>query len=476
MKRKVYAVMLACLIMVFSFSGCKSDASKDASGTSSKPTSSETIPRGDDSSNAESIDSSVSDVSAPESDTDQSSKLTESTRNIPAISSQATASSHNRVIVSAPSDSSKNMQEALLEFDNPRGLFGEISINIIGDSISQGLNSEKLYDNSWAALFKKAIGNRFDAYNIGYTSLNCEDISSGYTNREIHTVTSQSGTWNRFSHSTCKTTPGNCRYESPADSGTDSTLRISLDRNKDGIDRHINGFYIYYTAGTEYGSFEVKINGNVVATVNCVSEILNECARSKYIALPAGCGNELTIDIVKKETDKKVSVNGISYIDKPNTVTVNNYSLSAIKLNDYDDALLEKLCQANIVIFTLGTNDVYGAIKPNLFVRKLEIVKKACKENGSILIVGDVIWPRDYDVNFGSRYKAALKACAEEANGYYIDFCTLYAENPSSFLSDNIAEPKDENGNYPKDPSHPSIEGHRLMADKLCEFFGLKLK
>ena len=92
MKRKVYAVMLACLIMVFSFSGCKSDASKDASGTSSKPTSSETIPQGDDSSNAESIDSSVSDVSAPESDTDQSSKLTESTRSIPAISSQTTAS------------------------------------------------------------------------------------------------------------------------------------------------------------------------------------------------------------------------------------------------------------------------------------------------------------------------------------------------------------------------------------------------
>lgn len=483
MKRRAYPVVIACLIAVFLLSGCESTHKGSGSMVPSRPTSSETTSQTgtssqDEASSAvESDTTSVSHGSVPEPDgtvtSSQSSEHTTDTRSIPAISSPTTAPSHDRVIVPAPSE---NTQKDLLNFDRPRGLFGEISINIIGDSISQGLNSEKLYENSWAARFKKAVGDRFGAYNMGYTSLNCEDISSGHINREIHTVAVKSGTWNKFSHGDCKTTPGNFRYESPVNSELGSTLRISLDRNKDGIDRHINGFFIYYTAGADCGVFEVNINGNTAAEIDCFSESFNECARSRFIALPADCGNEVVIDIVKKETHKKVSVNGISYIDKPNTVTVNNYSLSAIKLNDYDDCLLKKLCQANIVIFTLGTNDVYGKVKPNLFARKLDIVKKACKENGSILIVGDVIWPREYDAGFGSRYKSALKECAAESNGYYIDFCTLYEKNPSAFLSDNLSGQKDENGLYPKDDAHPSIEGHRLIAEMLCDFLGLEEK
>ena len=77
----------------------------------------------------------------------------------------------------------------LLDFDKPRDLYGETSITIIGDSISQGLNAVDLYDQSWASLFKKAVSKKFGANNMGYTSLCYNFIGSLYPTHEIHTVT-----------------------------------------------------------------------------------------------------------------------------------------------------------------------------------------------------------------------------------------------------------------------------------------------
>lgn len=348
----------------------------------------------------------------------------------------------------------------LLDFDKPRDLFGETSITIIGDSISQGLNAVDLYDQSWASLFKNAVSKRFGANNMGYTSLCYNFIGSLYPTHEIHTVTVKSGTWNKLSGWEATTTPGNFAYVSPAYSGG-SDLQISLNRKEGGVDRHINGFYIYYTAGATYGSFDVKVNGTNVATVDCNSKVSDTCARSQYIALPSDCGDNLQIDIIKKNTDYKiVSINGISYIDKPNTVTVNNYSLSGICLKDYDDKLLEQLCKANIVIFTLGTNDAGTETDIELFKHKLDVVVKSCNNNGSTLIVGDVIWPRYGNSYWADSYKNALKDCAAAANGYYVNFVTLYEANPSSILEDS-------------DICHPTIGGHKLIAEKLCNFFNL---
>ena len=150
----------------------------------------------------------------------------------------------------------------------------------------------------------------------------------------------------------------------------------------------------------------------------------------------------------------------ISYIDKPATVTVNNYSVSGIKLVDIDDVVLESLAKANYVIFTLGTNDAGTNADINEFQRKVNIVVNACKANGSTLIVGDVIWPRYGNDYWATQYKNVLRQAAIDANGYFIDFTTL---SLSKVL------------NTSKDICHPTIEGHKLIAEKLCSFFDLKL-
>lgn len=348
----------------------------------------------------------------------------------------------------------------LLVFDKGLDMYGEKSINILGDSISQGLNAPNLYDDSWASLFKGAVNKKFGSYNMGYVSLNAYDDWGVVTCKEIHTLTIDESKWTRKAAYEAPGTAGNCSYISnPYSPG--STIKFTLNRKEGGTDRHINGFYIYYTAGATYGSFNVKVNGKVVSSVNCFAQKVNGCARSPYIALPAGTGDKLTIEIVTTNSDHKlVSINGISYIDTPGAVTVNNYSLSGVRLVDYDDSLLEKLCKANIVLLTLGTNDAGTQADIETFKHKLSVVSQTCIKNGSLLIVGDVIWPRYGDGMWATPYKNALIDCAKAADGYYIDFSPLDSQYPN-LLADN-------------DICHPTVEGHAIIADKICEFFDIK--
>lgn len=351
-------------------------------------------------------------------------------------------------------------KKALLSFNKGLDMFGEKSINIIGDSISQGLNSEKMYDQSWASLLKKSLYKKYGSNNIGYVSLLDGTDQNGFVCKEIHTITDKTGNWTKKYGVESSLTPGNLSYT--ASSFTEgATLEFKLNRKADGIDRHINGFYVYHVAGATYGKYQVKVNGQVVTTVDCAQATSNTCARSPYIAIPAGCGDDITIEIVKLTNGyEPVTITGISYIDKPGAVTVNNYSISGIRLVDIDDSVLEQLAKANFVIFTLGTNDAGTNADIDEFQRKVNIVVNACKKNGSTLIVGDVVWARYGNDYWATGYKNILRQAAVDANGYFIDFTTLPL---SKVLKTD------------KDICHPTIEGHKLMAEKLCSFFELKL-
>lgn len=345
----------------------------------------------------------------------------------------------------------------VLNFDKGMDMFGEKAVNILGDSITQGLDAFELYDNSWASLFKGALNDRVGTNNMGFVSMNY----AGGSYEEIHTIETVTDTWTKHSGWNAAGTPGHVNYVTW--SKNEEILRFTLDRNVGGIDRHINGFYIYYTEGPDYDTFEVKVNGQSVATVDCVADVRKDTARSQYIEIPADCGNELTIDIVKAASDVEtmVMINGIAYMDDPvDSVTVNNYSLSGVRLVEYSDTLIEELSKANVVICTLGTNDAGTEADLDTFKHKLNVLAESCKKNGSTLIVGDVIWRRYGNDEWATAYKNALKSAAARANGYFIDFTPLEV-NCDGFLYDDIC--------------HPSILGHRLMAEYFCEQLGLTL-
>ncbi len=354
----------------------------------------------------------------------------------------------------------------LLDYKEPKDVYGEMSVSIIGDSISQGLNAGNLYDDSWASIFKASFNQHFGSNNMGFVSFN-----DGYadkagetdaaTYKEIHKITMEADDqWKITKFWTG--TPGLYLYtanQDPEFQG-DSVLNIELNRKEGGIQRHINGFYIYHTAGPDYGSFNVLVNDTKAAAVNCAADTKNNCARSEFIKIPENTGDEITIKIVKpSDVTGTVQIAGISYREDTTSPVVNNYSLSGCRLVDFSDDMLSQIATANVVVLTLGTNDLGTGCDIEAFKQKLDIVVKTCKENGSKLVVGDVIWNLAGRPQ-GTAFKLALKdaALAMGDDGYYIDF----NEIPVNKLLD-----------VTKDSYHPTKQGHGLMATKLKNFFGL---
>ncbi len=336
-----------------------------------------------------------------------------------------------------------------LIFDKPMSIYGEKSINIIGDSISHGMQSGKIYNNSWTNLFKNSFNKQFSTNNFGYVSML---DSSGYGDTELHKVEAVNGSWSITRHVVY--TPGYCLYSSNDKVG--STLSIKLDRKADGYDRHINGFYIYFTQGSSYGGFEVAVNGNTVHTELTSSE-LDYTARTKYIAVPDDLPSQIDITITKTD-GKQLNICGIAYAESDGGVMINNYSLSGMTLCEIQDELLDRMCQSNYVILALGYNDAGSSQDLDVFASKLNVVSSACKKYGSTLIVLDFLWPKGSLTTWATNYKMNLFACAQSANGYYVDFTDMYKINAEYLLAD---------------AAHPTANGCRLIARKICYFFGI---
>lgn len=341
----------------------------------------------------------------------------------------------------------------VFDFTAGKDMYGDKTINIIGDSISQGLNSDLFYDNSWASLFKEAIAKKYGTHNIGYVSL-LDRTNEAVPGREIHTVSFPNGEWDRYYVS--NNTPGGLSY---ATHEQGAILRIAVNRQEGGKDRHINGFYVYYPEGPYRSTITVQVNGQTVAQIDANRMEENSCARSDYIPLPEGCGDEIEIDLIAGDcNNKSVIISGISYIDDPEDIVVNNYSLSGICLTDIDDSTLQNMCKANVVILTLGTNDAGLGRDLGTFKSKLNRVVYACQENGSLLIVGNMIWDRENDPNYAAAFKNALRDAAGSAGGYYLDL------NFARIRSDKFLE-----ASRPWDV-HPTVVGHKLIAQVLCEY------
>lgn len=335
-----------------------------------------------------------------------------------------------------------------LDFSQANGYYGDISINIIGDSISEGAQAKAIYNNGYPALFKNSLNKTIDSKNWGYV---IPFNTTGYGDKEIHFFRAESGGWQRETHS--PNTPGFVCYKSGDSAG--STAVIELDRRADGYDRHINGFYLYYSSGPTNGGFDVYVNDTKVYSVAGNGE-MNLMARTEYIAIPDGVRNTFKIRIVK--TDKAmVSLNGICYAEQDGGVFVNTYACSGMTACEVNNSLLKDMCKANYVVFALGYNDV-GKGDPVTYAQKLQVVVDACKESGATLIFLDFLWPQSNAPSWGQNIRNVIFDAAKAAEGYYINFTDFYKIDPSYILADT---------------AHPTPNGYRLVARKLCYFFGI---
>ena len=335
-----------------------------------------------------------------------------------------------------------------LDLSEPNGYYGDISINIIGDSISEGAQAKAIYNNGYPALFKNSLNKTIDSNNWGYV---IPFNNNGYGDYEIHKFYAETGSWTRETHS--PNTPGFVCYKSGSSAG--SAAIIELDRRADGYDRHINGFYLYYSSGPTNGGFDVYVNDTKVYSVEGNGAV-NLMARTGYIAIPDGVKNNIKIKVVKTDSSM-VSINGICYAEKDGGVFVNTYACSGMTACEVNNSLLKDMCKANYVIFALGYNDV-GKGDVNTYTQKLKVVVDACKESGATLIFLDFLWPQKTAPSWGQNIRNVIFDAAKEAEGYYINFTDFYKIDPDYVLADT---------------AHPTPKGYRLVARKLCYFFGI---
>ena len=320
------------------------------------------------------------------------------------------------------------------------------TINILGDSISYGANSGKVYNYSWASLFKYSVNNSLGTNNHGFASL-LDHTGGSYVNEEIHTVTAESGTW-EFKN-LVPYAPGFCTYTCP--SGTGSTLLIKLDRRADGLKRSINGFYIHYLQLPAAGSFHVTINGKKVATLDTYGAT-NYFAKTKYIAIPEEFGNEIEIRISKVDAHL-LAITGITYAESDGGAAVNNYSVPSLALTDIEDDTLKGIANTDYLILSLGFNDAINNKSIDKFKEKLSIITAACRENGATLIVVDFLWLEN-----AAKYSEALSDAAAVADGYYLDLRSLASVSDAEFLTDH---------------AHPNLIGHRAIARAVSYLFSV---
>lgn len=310
--------------------------------------------------------------------------------------------------------------------------YGNRSISVFGDSITHGANSIDIPENSYIGLLKKAITLETGSTNYGFTSIEGTMWNSAGVHKEIHQVTFDTTVWKE------RRSGGNVGtftlYTKVPGAMLDIAVRKSFQK-----------FCIYYAVGMTSGDFEIVSGGKVLAKINGYAEKPG-FSRSDYIDYSGVVNNQFSIRNGSEE--KLVSINGVGYYDDIKDIVVNNYSNNGLMLQTMNDSVIKFMCKADIVIFALGYNDSHFTGSPEKFTEKINLVIQNIKLNHSKLIVNDLCW----NLDSSDYYRKELKRLATECNGIYIDYQAVYGEKILAEI---------------KDTAHPTILGHKMIADEL---------
>ncbi|MBQ9414415.1 MAG: SGNH/GDSL hydrolase family protein [Clostridia bacterium] len=355
---------------------------------------------------------------------------------------------------------------------------GEHAITILGDSISHGANAEDIANDSWVALFKKAINAKTGSDNYGYTSTEGTLWNANGTYTELHAFPKSN---NGFKDRGDKGV-GWTEYRSAELLGTKG---LGSSKKGDWLQFEPSTLYpyfrVYYEAGSKYGRFTVGGgDGETIADVN--GETVVDChADERSYARTALYDSSLLGDSVIRitaDSDEQVLITGIAYYSHPDGVVVNNYSNSGLQfagtgkaqngnMTGLDDSIVDFAVTSGTLIFALGYNDSHYFDDYKLFSQKIDHLIEVANANGTSVIVNDLCWDFDEgDDKYHDRYqfltdiRDELRRLAEETNGLYVSAQEIYGQE----LLDTIA-----------DGAHPSAEGHRMIAQALLDAVGVPM-
>lgn len=309
--------------------------------------------------------------------------------------------------------------------------------NIVGDSISQGYNSTDFVENSYVGLLRKSLMAHCQSNNYGYVQ-----PSTYYERQTYRDLFFTETTWVK------STTSDNVGFTSYTTSTANAEIKFTF--NKSINFKEID---LKFIKGASSGSIDIYVNGVLASSQNLNNAITVDHTISLYNSNKINQLKEIKI-VNKSGTN---SFTGIWFYNDRTQHVLNNYSLSGAKLGDTSQKIANEVMNAETVIFALGHNPTYAEGEDIT----LQYFKNAYDTYKPKVYVLDFLW---YANRENTRTK--LKEFADYCNGVFVDFITPVDVDSNDLISSGFLT----------DVSHPSDNGHKIIADKLIYTMGILKK
>lgn len=312
------------------------------------------------------------------------------------------------------------------------------TINVLGDSISHGANAIDIPNDSWTGILRQHLQEAFGTKNHGYESMH--DVQTNVLGQYygahsiVRTGFTDSEADDKYGmHKTSSNVPGD---------QLTITTKIAAKKAR-----------IWHT-GKE-SQVEIRKNGEVLTTLQLKAANIGLSESFPLQAIPG-----TTFEIIKKD-HALTEITGIEYLDDEGAFVFDNISRTGAKLGLISNEVLDKVAETDLLLLALGHNDkAHTSIER--FQERLTYLHEKAKENETFVVVCNFIWsdePNEFE------HSTALKAFAESCpNRIYIGFNEFWP-GADKLLAEGILS----------DVSHPSVLGHRMIAEKVAEVIGLKI-
>lgn len=314
--------------------------------------------------------------------------------------------------------------------------FGFYSIDVIGDSIAEGYDTDDHAKHSFHSYLRNSLCSVYDSTNIGFVNLtnrpyyhNIEKVGNWTTNQDYESI-------------------GNQSYTS---SEAGAELKLWVINNQ-------KFFKICYEQGEGFGSFEVynHENGQKLGTVNCNGSSVKNKATQEFYFDPEYGSQLVRIKVV----GGKVKINGVWYYDDSSKLMVNNYSRSGMTLGECSNTLIDDIGTGNLTFMSLNHNDS----DVSLFKKNLDLLSDKISNQKGYLFMLDFMWGQNTN-SVKETMRAKYKELQNSLMGCtYVDIGKIYNYDVTMMMNE---------GFFVDDYSHPSKKGMQLIARIICSHLGI---
>jgi hypothetical protein len=312
---------------------------------------------------------------------------------------------------------------------------------IVGDSITEGTKTNMFDIEPWAAMVRNVFNKKYNTNNIGF--INVREHGAGITN--FHKQTRVGFAFPVFNAGLF----GGTLSSSTAIGDTISWTYYGRSAQ------------VVYDKLPGNGTFEVRLDGTLVDTINCDGPEDRGVFSTRYNT--TNFGFKVHTLEVKNITAALVNIMGVIYSDgyDDSEPRVMNVGRSSLRGGDLTNNMIDKYSTSGALIVALGVNDSLGSTSVSAYETNMRRLAQNNKDvNGQMLFL-DFIFNESVSTNI---YKQALRRVAADfSNASIIDFADEWFANEAINESfDLVAD----------DGVHPTPHGHRLIADAVFKWLG----